>query len=187
MNSNRHIIETFRKTQNTDLLENLRCVHNGKEGYGFSDDKNYKQRKAFILELYKDYSAKDKPLIKWLIQEELKGFEFDIPVYTTDLCAFMLYKHMETEDVYDLFKAKFGVGSDHQGFLDIELVFGLDAEVTKDFLIHETNQKELNQEILEVMDWYLSHPDIIFKSRTEYIHYFETNKINKIKFDLEDC
>ena len=186
MNNYRKIINEFKSSKNTAVLIDFRCIHNGKEGYEETGDKNYLNRKHLILELYENYSAEDKPLIKWLLKEELKGFEFGIPVYTTDLCAFMLYKHMTIEDIYDVYDAKFGAGSDHQFYIDIELVFGFDKDETKTFLKNAKTQRELNNEMLKTIEWYESNPDAKFKTREEYIEYFETKKVNNIKADLED-
>lgn len=185
MSQYREIIEKFRINKDESLLKNFKCQHNGKEGYGESDDENYWERKNLIFELYDKYSVEDKSLIKWLLKEELKGFEFDIPVYTTDVCAFMLYKHMNKEEVYDLFEAKFAAGSDTQAYLDIELIFGFDREEMKAFLNQQTTNKEQNDEILEAISHYETNPNAKFKSREEYIHYFETKKIAIIKSDLE--
>ena len=185
MNNYRKIIDKFKSSKEESLLIDFRCIHNGKEAYGESGDRNYLNRKNLILELYGGYSSEDKPLIKWLLQEELKGFQFDIPVYTTDLCAYMLYKYMTAEDVYDLYYAKFSAGSDHQAYVDIELIFGLNIDETKTFLKNEHTQRELNNEILETIEWYESNPDAKFRSRKEYIEYFETKKIEAIKYDLE--
>ena len=186
MNKYRKIINEFKSSKNESILNDFACTHNGKKGYGESDDKNYSNRKNLILELYSNYAADDKPLIKWLLKEELKGFQFDIPVYTTDLCAFMLFKYMKTEDIYDLYEAKFGAGSDHEGYVDIELVFGLHRDETKAFLSNEKTRIQLNNEILETIEWYESNPNAKFKSREEYIIYFETVKADNIKYDLED-
>jgi hypothetical protein len=125
-------------------------------------------------------------LIKWLLKEELKGFELDIPVQTTDLCAFMLYKIMDFEDVYDLYEAKFGAGSDTQSYVDIELVFGFDREQTKAFLTNKKSSLKQNKKILKAIEHYEDNPNAKFKSRDKYITYFESRKINLIKIDLED-
>ncbi|GAB1858418.1 hypothetical protein MHTCC0001_32550 [Flavobacteriaceae bacterium MHTCC 0001] len=186
MNTYQETIKQYKNSKNESLLDSFRCIHNQKNGYGESGDKNYVNRKHLILELFKNYSVADKPLIKWLLKEELKGYEFDIPAYTTDLCAFMLYKHMQVADVYDLYSAKFGAGSDHQYSLDIELVFGINVEETKAFLKNETSKIALNTEILEAIEWYISHPDAKFKSREAYIHFYETIKAKHILADLEN-
>ena len=180
------IIETFRKDHSEENLKEFKCVHNGETEYGYSSDKNYNRRKELILALYKQYNSQDKLLIKWLIKEELKGYEFDIPVYTLDLCAFMLYKIMDQHDVYELYDAKFGAGSDVQAHLDIELIFGFDKEETKTYLANSTNSKNLNKTILKTIAFYEDNPNAKFKNREEYIHYFETKKINSILNDLAE-
>lgn len=186
MNKLRTIINKFSVQQDESLLNAYRFLHNGKQGYGVSFDVNYWARKDLIFELYKSYGATDKPLIKWLLQEEGKGFEVAIPVYTSDVCAFMLYKHMEMHDIYDLFEAKFGFGSDHQFTIDVELVFGFGRNETKAFLLKESKNKELNTEILAMIQHYEANPNAQFKDRSTYIRYFETKKINIIKSDLSN-
>lgn len=186
MNEFRKVVNNFRANSDVVLLEQYKCEHNGKTEYGKSFDKNYWHRKKLIFELYKNYTKQDKPLIKWLLKEELKGFEFDIPVQTTDLCAFMLYKVMDFEDVYDLYEAKFATGTDAQVYVDIELVFGFGREQTKVFLKGKKSSQNQNKEILNAIEHYESNPNAKFKSREEYISYFENRKINMIKNDLED-
>jgi hypothetical protein len=186
MNEFRETINDFRKNNNIALIERYKCEHNGETEYGKSFDKNYWHRKKLIFELYENYTKEDKPLIKWLLKEELKGFELDIPVQTTDLCAFMLYKIMDFEDVYDLYEAKFGAGSDTQSYVDIELVFGFDREQTKAFLTNKKSSLKQNKKILKAIEHYEDNPNAKFKSRDKYITYFESRKINLIKIDLED-
>ncbi len=41
----RQLIEEFRKNNDTKLLKNFKCKHNGKDGYDYSFDKNYLKRK----------------------------------------------------------------------------------------------------------------------------------------------
>lgn len=180
------IIEAFRNNHSEENLDDFKCIHNGETEYGKSFDKNYFRRKELILALYKLYNQEDKLLIKWLIKEELQGFEFDIPVYTLDLCAFMLYKIMDQHDVYELYDAKFGAGSDAQSYLDIELVFGFDKEITKEFLRKSTISKKRNKIILKTIAYYEGFPEAKFKTREDYIHYFETKKIKSITSDLLD-
>lgn len=186
MNEFREIINNFRANNTSTLLQPFQCEHNGETEYGKSFDKNYWHRKKLIFELYENYTTEDKPLIKWLLNEELKGFEMDIPVQTTDLCAFMLFKIMDFDDIYDLYDAKFGAGSDTQFYVDIELVFGLDKEQTKTFLTSKKSNKKQNKEILKTIKHYEANPNAKFKSRDEYITYFETRKINSLKSDLEE-
>lgn len=182
----RNVITKFKENQNEIILENYKYIHNGKTEYGSSFDLNYWNRKDLIFELLNNYKKTDRPLIKWLIKEELKGFEVDLPIYTIEICAFMLYKHMEVIDVYDLFDAKFGAGSDHQAIIDIELIFGLELGKTKDFLQNEKNNKILNNDILSTIKSYEDNPNAKFKTRDQYIKYFETIKLKNIQEDLLD-
>lgn len=180
----RKIITEYRHTKDASILENFKFINNGKTGYGENFDLNYWNRKDLIFELFKNYDLTDKPLIKWLLTEEIKGFETAIPVYTTDLCAFMLYKHMELEDVYTLFDAKFGAGTDLQCYVDIELVFGFDRNETKEYLKNKQKDKRKNKRIVKVIESYEKNPNGKYKSREQYIQYFETRKINIINNDM---
>lgn len=182
----KEIIAHYGLTKDESALEHFRFVHNGKTDYYEIFDLNYWKRKDLILALYENYSPADKPLIKWLLSEELKAAEINTPVYTVDLCAFMLYKHMETEDLYALYEAKFGAGTDLQVYVDIELVFGFDRNETKAYLENKQKDKRKNRKILNAIACYEQNPDAVFKSRAAYIEHFETRKIKGIKSDLEE-
>ncbi|SHG55943.1 hypothetical protein [Pedobacter caeni] len=186
MNELRQVIGKYNASKEESVLEDFKFIHNGKSGYGESLDLNYGKRKDLILELYEDYSADDKTLIKWLLIEELKASQIDSPVYTVDLCAFMLYKHMEIEDIYELYEAKFGAYTDLQVYVDMELVFGFDKEETKAYLNNKQKDKRKNKKILKAIYCYEQNPDAQFRSRAEYIEHFETRKIKGIKADLEE-
>jgi hypothetical protein len=186
MNNLKNIIEAYRNGADESLLEAFRCVHNGQAGYQ-AFDANYWKRKELIFELYADYSADDRRLLKWLLKEEQKAIEFDVPLYTTDVCAFMLYKYMQMEDVYDLFEAKFGGNTDRQVYIDIELIFGFDRQEMKTYLKNTSGDKKRDNEIIETIEQYESNPNASFKNRAEYIHYFEKRKINLIKNDMESA
>lgn len=182
----KEIIAQYRLTKDESALENFRFVHNGKTGYYEIFDLNYWKRKDLILALYENHSPADKPLIKWLLSEELKAAEINTPVYTVDLCAFMLYKHMEAEDIYALYEAKFGAGTDLQVYIDIELLFGSDRNETKTYLKNKQKDKRKNKKILKAIEYYEQNPDAKFKSRAAYIEHFETKKIKGIIADLEE-
>lgn len=186
MNELREIIKNYSASKEESILEDFKFIHNGKTGYYESLDLNYGKRKNLILELYEDYSHDDKALIKLLLAEELKASKIDSPVYTVDLYAFMLYKHMEIEDIYQLYEAKFGAGTDLQVYVDIELIFGFDKEETKQYLLNKQKDKRKNKKILEAIFYYEQNPDAQFRSRAEYIEHFETRKIKGIKADLDE-
>jgi len=186
MNELREIIKNYNAAKEDSILENFKFIHNGKTGYYEALDLNYGKRKNLILELYEDYNHDDKALIKLLLAEELKASKIDSPVYTVDLCAFMLYKHMEIEDIYQLYEAKFGASTDLQVYVDIELIFGFDKEETKQYLLNKQKDKRKNKKILEAISYYEQNPDARFRSRAEYIEHFETRKIKGIKADLDE-
>jgi len=184
MSTLRNIINEFKKSKDEKTLENYRFIHNGKTAYGASFDLNYWNRKDLVFELYNTYDKTDRPLLKWIIKEELKGFEVDLPTYLIDITAFMLYKQMEINDVYDLYDAKFGAGSDHQAIIDIELIFGIEIEKTKAFLKNEQTNKALNNDILSTIANYQDSPNAKFRTREEYITFYETIKFKNIQEDV---
>lgn len=180
------VISNYGSTKDESMLENFRFFHNGKTGYYESFDINYWNRKNLILKLYENYGPADKPLIKWLLNEELKASKENTPVYTVDLCAFMLYKYMETADIYTLYDAKFAGGTDLQVYIDIELVFGFDKDQTIAYLRNSQKEKRKSKKIISAIAYYEQNPDAKFKSRAEYIEHFETRKIHGIRSDLEE-
>lgn len=186
MNELRKIIDTYRETIEESALESFRFTHNGKTDYEEICDLNYGRRKDLIFELFDHYTPEDKPLVKWLLDEEFKASNIDMPVYTVDVCAFMLFKYMDMEDIYELYEAKFGGGTDRQVYLDVELIFGFDRTETKQYLLNKQKGKRKNREIINTIEYYEQNPDAKFKSRIEYIEYYETKKIPGLKADLEE-
>jgi len=182
MNKERTTIEEFRLTGDEAILEEYQLRDSGDCKYPY--DQNYNRRKDLIFELYKDCTAQDRLLLKWLIKQELSGFEAELPVWTTDIAAFLLFKHMEMTDVYDLYDAKFGAGTDHQCTVDIEFIFGPGREEMKNFLQKENSER--SKEILTAIEWYEKNPNAKFRSKEEYIEYFESRKFNTLCADLED-
>ncbi len=174
----KEILEKYRKTNDNTILEEFRCQKND-----YWDD-NYWKRSELIFTLYNDFDPSDKVLIKWLIAEELEGQELEIPTETIQLCAFMLYKIMDFEDVYDLYSVKYGGGTDLECTTDIELVFGIDKELTKEYLKKVSTKK--SKEVLGCIEHYESFENAKYKSRDEYIEYFESKRINMLIADFED-
>ncbi len=184
MDTLRNIINGFKKNKNEKTLEHYKFIHNGKTGYGEAFDRNYWNRKDLVFELYNNYSKTDRPLLKWILKEELKGFEVDLPIYLLDIASFMLYKHMEINDVYNLYDAKFGAGSDHQAVIDIELIFGIEIEKTKEFLRTQPTNQIVNSEILSTIANYQNNPNAKFRTRNEYIIFYESIKLKNIQDDV---
>ena len=177
------VISDFQKNKDETILEKFKFKHNGKKDNSF--DLNFWNRKDLIVQLFENNKQADRGLLKWIIKEELKGYKIDLPIETVELTAFMLYKHMLTEDVYDLYNAKFtgGILGDHKERIDMELIFGL--EETKAFLQQEKTKKA--KKILEVIASYEKYKaKYKYKNREAYIQYFEEIKSEDILDDLDD-
>ncbi|MDR2834647.1 MAG: hypothetical protein LBV69_00400 [Bacteroidales bacterium] len=180
------IIQKYREEKDEAVLVNFKFIHNGSTEYSTVDDLNYNKRKELILFLYNNYGINDKPLIKWLLSQEIKSHrEADTSVFTIEICAFMLYKVMEIEDIYTLYEAKFGAGSDLQFTVDIELLFGFDKEKTKTYLNEKQKNKRKNRAILKAIEYYEKNSNAVFKTREQYIEYFENKRIKNIIADLD--
>ncbi|TPN85864.1 hypothetical protein [Aquimarina algicola] len=174
----RDIINTYIKTEDSAVLKKFKYQKNNQW------DDTYWDRSELIFELYNDFDSTHKALIKWLINEEMKGIEIELPTETLQVCAYMIYKIMDMSDIYDLFNIKFGAGTDLQCAIDTELIFGLDKERTKKYL--KENPSEESNEILDCIKHYESFKTAVYRSREEYITYFETRRINMLKTDFED-
>jgi hypothetical protein len=116
------------------------------------------------------------------LDEEIETQEYELSYYALDVNAFLLYKYMDFEDVYQLFDAKFSYGNVYH--LDVELIFGHDKEEMKDFLKSD-EENQLAPMVLDTILSYEKNPDAKFKSRDEYISYYQNRKIKHIMNDLE--
>ena len=179
----REIIEGFRKDSEVSNLERFKLDITPIPKSGWNYDKNAWNRAMLILELFEKNERADKPLIKWLLDEEIKGQEFEILYYALDVNAYLLYKHMDDEDVYQLYNSKFGFANVFH--LDVELIFGYDREKMKQYLKDTIDSNPMNSEILKTISDYESNPDAKFKTRSEYIEYYENRKIKHIRNDIE--
>ncbi|MCT1531402.1 hypothetical protein M3B46_10380 [Sphingobacterium daejeonense] len=178
----RKIIEDFRNSQDTSLLDSFKTEIKPTPDGKWSYDVNAWNRALLILELFNESSINDKPLIKWLLDEEIKTQEYELSYYALDVNAFLLYKYMDFEDVYQLFDAKFSYGNVYH--LDVELIFGHDKEEMKDFLKSE-KENQLAPMVFDTILSYENNPDAKFKSKDEYIAYYQNRKIKHIMNDLE--
>lgn len=175
----KEVINRYRETHDISILEDFKCQKNDDDW-----DDNYWNRSELIFELYTSFDQSDKPLIKWLINEELQGIEIELPTETLQICAFMLYKVMDFEDIFDLFNIKYGGGTDLECTTDTELIFGIDKESTKAYL--KKNKSEEGDQILSCIEYYESFTSAVYRSRKEYIKFFETIRIDILKSDFKD-
>lgn len=176
------LIKNYRINRDSKLLEDYKYICDNNES-----DLNFERRKNLILSLYEVYTKNDKPLIKWLLEEEIKYSRIAwSSTPTTEVCAFMLYKHFAMEDIYQLFDAKFETNYDNRFVLDVELIFGFDRQETKNYLLKEQTEKEKNKEILDTIIQYENDCKDIpnaFKDREKYIEYFETKRFYRLDFE----
>ncbi|MGF6147276.1 Uncharacterised protein [Kingella potus] len=138
---------------------------------------------TLTLELSEDFDARDRPLIKKLLREYRKCYPLGLDVRDEiALCAMMLYRHMQWHDIRSLYRAKFGGGSDLACSLDIELVFGFDAEEAIGYLnnLPPKKRKPIDRDIIRTIKRYLSQrPEAVYRSRSEYLQ--------RIEKHLMDC
>ena len=148
-------------------------------GTYYTNDLNWETRNDVIKSLYLNYSQKEKNIIRWLLKEEMTfARKTDYSSKSLKACAFILYKIMSIEDVPLLYKAKFDCNMDASIELDIELVFGLDIEETRQYYQAQPDQGN----IVKVIKQYENRP---YKEREEYITYFENHRIPYLLEDEE--
>lgn len=177
------VIEAFRKTADVNLLKDYAYAFNGKEAPSDANDLNFWARKRLTMALWKQYDERDKALIRWIIDQEIKAQEIEMPYYVLDLAAYMLYKIMDFEDVFKLYEAKFSWGNIF--YMDVELIFGEDRELMKTYLTEAVQKHPMSLPIRKTIEDYENSVGIDkLKTREEYINYFENRKIRILKNDL---
>lgn len=180
----------YRQTQDLAVFDMFKFeVAKNNEGKNF--DKNFYQRQILTLLLSMDYSASDKPLIRWLIAEfckntdELYDFWVDLRSVMA-LLGFMLYQHMENLDLPILYQTKFGACSDSCYSVDVEIVLGFGMEQTLDYLNQHKKENKIHQEIIGVVNEYKKQ-SINPRTYDEYCEFFINHRFkmrqNEISYD----
>lgn len=147
------------------------------------DDKNQKNRLLLIRELYPVFQKQHKQLVRFLLLQEI--FLAQAAGYFTpglNVTSFMLYTIMDITDVPLLYDAKFNTGFDASFSLDIELVFGLDKDVTKKFY-QRKKQSSCEVEIVSAIQTYEHRP---YKTRSEHFAFYYERRINSYLDDITD-
>ncbi len=189
----RKLIKQYRKHPDNKLLKpfkvNKKKTTKNDSWFSHYDD-NSDKRIALIIELANDFNQNDRKLIQWLIKTEWQasklGGDNSFPLA---LLSFMLYKYMKWADLPMLFDCKFGHGSDAMYTIDSEIIFGFDAEATLAYLKEHKKQtkvfpKDMRKSMIETMEHYLSNPDAKFRTRKEYIEYFEKKRLAYLQEEL---
>lgn len=152
-------------------LTKLKFKQGGKKKLEQSSDKNLATRYCFIKALYSKYQFKDKKLVRYLLKQEIK-YAQKVKDYTLglNLSAFMLYTIMSVKDTKILFDAKFGTCQSAQSTIDIELIFGANKDLTKQYYQQKPDKK---RKILKVIKEYEAKS---FKTRQEYLKFYIEKK-----------
>lgn len=146
-------------------------------------DEHNQQRIQLLLALAAEFHEADKPLIRWLLRENSKCFEFgfDISIETA-LAAFMLYKHMDWDDTAILYACKFAYGSNEQYMVDTEIALGFGLQQTLNYLAKQSDNsiyREMAQEIRAYCG-----TNMKLKPREQFIEYFEKRRFGYLQEEL---
>lgn len=183
-------LTNYRQTQDLAVFDVFKFeVVKNDEGERF--DKNFYQRQILTLLLSMNYSASDKPLIRWLIAEFCKNtnepYDFWVDLRSVMvLLGFMLYRYMENSDLPILYQTKFGACSDSCYSVDIEIVLGFGMEQTLDCLKKHKKENAIYKEIISVINEYKKQ-SIQPRAYDEYCEFFINHRFkmrqNEIAYD----
>jgi hypothetical protein len=154
-----------------EKLDQVRYKYNGKTEWDEIKDSNLVNRHQILQALYPIYKNDHKQLIRFLLEQEITyAQEYG---YTSGLnvASFMLYTIMSIDDVPLLFDSKFNSCGDARFALDIELIFGLDKDETKDYFM---KNPAAERPVVEVIKEYEGRP---FKTREQFLSYYTTRRI----------
>lgn len=144
-------------------------------------DKHNRERIQLLLALSDDFCVEDKPLIRWLLRENGKCFEFGFDISKeTALAAFMLYKHMDWDDTLVLAACKFAYGSNELYTVDAEIAVGFGLQETLDYLAKQ-NEPLCSAMAQEIRDYC---GNMRLKSRAQFIDYFEQRRLGYLQEEL---
>lgn len=144
-------------------------------------DKHNRERIQLFLALSDDFCAEDKPLIRWLLRENGKCFEFGFDISKeTAMAAFMLYKHMDWDDTLVLAACKFAYGSNELYTVDTEIALGFGLQETLDYLTQQ------NEPLCTAMAQEIRHycGNMRLKPRAQFIDYFEQRRLGYLQEEL---
>lgn len=164
-----------------ELLQTLVYRHNkkpdilydeqGKMQFGGADDKNVANRFNFIKKLYPIYNPTDKALVRFLLEQEVRYAQEHEYFFGLNISSFMLYKIMDVTDVPLLYDAKFNTCFDARFALDIELVFGLHKDETKDYY---TKNPDPERDIVDIIKTYEKRH---YRDRAVFLNDYESRMI----------
>lgn len=146
-------------------------------------DEHSRQRVLLLLTLAYDFTKLDKPLIRWLLRENGKCFQFgfDISIETV-LAAFMLYKYMSWEDTAVLYACKFAYGSNEQYMVDTEIALGFGLQETLQYLIEQSDNPIYAEMAAQIRHY--CGTGMRLKPREQFIEYFEQRRFGYLREEL---
>jgi hypothetical protein len=126
----------------SETLKWVSYQQNDKQDWGESNDSNGELRENVAEILFAEYAPSDRALVKYMLEQEILGCRKE-GMSTENLrrLTFMLYRFGQLSDIPLLFEAKFDTSFDAGCALDIDLVYGLDAEATKQYYRKHPHEK----------------------------------------------
>lgn len=175
----KQVILDYREKPQPQLLKDFAFKSHYSQLRKSTYDKNFINRGMLVLVLSQDFSQQDKPLIRRLIKEYNKSSHLWVDMRDEmALLGYMLYKHMNNQDLPYLYLSKFGGCYDTSRSVDIEIVLGFGEQKTREFLTQHgkpSNQRE--RDILEMIDYYSENKNSPFRTYEEYLTFFEERKL----------
>lgn len=140
----------------------LFMVHsNGKKGYGQEFDANWVNRHNLAKRLLPVFAPRHKPLLRFLLEQEIECCgRYDGDDRLLRGLAYMLYVFSDIEDAELFYRVKFETTFDASFEVDIELIFGENKSLIKEFY------RGKNKNIVETIELYETRP---FISKQDYM------------------
>lgn len=154
-----------------EILSPFIILDNGKEGYYGRGDTHRYNRRRITQELYPVFTTEHKPLIRFLLEQEIEGCA--LYEYGTDLMRALSYLLLTMADIEDsllFYRTKFETHFDARCAMDIEPIFGEDKDKTKAYFLGK------NQDIVDIIEYYEQFPYI---SKADYIKRIQDHQMMK--------
>ncbi|PHM58493.1 hypothetical protein [Xenorhabdus sp. KK7.4] len=166
-----YIIQNFHHLPK-EILSPLTVLDNSKEGYGVNFDANWHNRRRITQELYPVFSAQHKPLIRFLLTQEIECCRlYEGSPYLMRALSYMLLTMADIEDTLLFYRTKFGTNFDARCSMDIEPIFGEDKDKTKAYFTGK------NQDIVDIIEHYEQFP---YWSKAEYIKHIQNHQMMEL-------
>jgi len=115
-----------------------------------------------------------------LLRETQRSYTLGLSWDIRDAVAvltYLLYRHLHRRDIPLLWAARHSGGSDTYYSLDAEITFGFDATDTLHHLAKKRPPRRADRDMAADIRHYLAQKDSHFRSRTDYLAYFATQRL----------